>query len=157
MGGSVTALPPQTLQAPPPLFFFCCTSQCVLIFHASMLLAVMHPKTFSAVTQAPWSFSILVPICTAVHQQLECGHRRGCLWAITSSSLIASPPSSNVRFYKTKPQTPPRHWSISSSEDRLRIVSLFLCTQKLRNEPKVIIVNIYANIIVNIYDNPSGM
>ena len=23
-------------------------------------------------------------------------------------------------------------------------------------EPKVIIVNIYANIIVNIYDNPSG-
>ena len=26
-----------------------------------------------------------------------------------------------------------------------------------RKEPSVIIVNIYANIIVNIYDNPSGM
>ena len=27
----------------------------------------------------------------------------------------------------------------------------------MSKEPKVIIVNIYANIIVNIYDNPSGM
>ena len=27
----------------------------------------------------------------------------------------------------------------------------------LSKEPKVIIVNIYANIIINIYDNPSGM